>query len=402
MISIFILYMNVVHADIPEVTTGIRYNFKTIPTTFSTIQLEQGFRLRTDIQWEEFAVHAAIADTRVWGSEITYMLSKDTQANLYEGYIHLPFGNDNHWIQIGRQEFVLNNGRYLWDGAWNVYGRSFDGIHIHGEQKNLNWSLAGFVWKNSAEYTDPENEDKAIQSQGDVLGVGSVKWNWMEHMVEPYVLYLYQDPIESDLTRKRRLYTSGLRVHGNFNSIFYDIQGMYQFGQHQIGIQQKAWMGTAKLGMQIAQSKFALYFEQNSGDNTTDDKVNSNPETFAGRLHGLRGWADMIGDVNSRDMAVQFSTPAHKKLDIIIHNHMFQLSDPEGNWYTFNNKIQGEGIVGNTDPNIGYEFDSVFNYKPYKGLQCKFGYSLFIPTGTVGKTYSEVRHFPYIWLVLDR
>ena len=377
--------------------------------------VQQGVHLISQTDWKKMSIHIDFMDARVWGSEITYFVNKDTLANLYAGYAQFNL-TDAQYLRVGKQEFVMNNGRFLWDGRWPIYGRSMDGLVYHGEQGKNNWNLSGFIWKNPAQYqtTCTETSDtstdcvdftpKTINSNGDLLFTANAHIETASAKIEPYLLHLRQNPIATDLKRERRVWSPGLRVYGSQNKFYYDLEGVYQFGQASAYIAHQAWMGTAKLGVKLDNLDLALYYEENSGDGDPDDKVDNNMEAFIGKFHGLRGFADQVGGINSRDMSIQGVAKVNDKNDFIFQAHQFQLSKPTGSWYSFNSAYVGTASADNTNANLGSELDVVLQYKPVPGAKLQFGHSIFTPQGAGAdiKGSDKVLNFSYIWLVVKK
>ena len=83
---------------------------------------------------------------------------------------------------------------------------------------------------------------------------------------------------------------------------------------------------------------------------------------------------------------------------IQLDYHYFQLSNPDGEWFT----LRGSRGAGNgSDSTLGQELDILVDWKPYKKTSLKFGHSYFIPTGEGkvigGKDHS---HFTYLWMTV--
>ena len=398
------------HAESPQTDIGYRVSIQSFAPNTSPWSIQQSIRLKTRVTWDELYVQATFGDARVWGSEITHVIGKDDLANLYEGYIHIPLANDTHSLQIGRQEFVLNNGRYLWTGAWNPYGRTLDGVVYNGQSGETTWQVSGFVWKNAAEYTEicaaeaVDCTDRTVESNGDFLTLANAEHQFNKVTIQPYVFYLSQDPTDSNLDQHRRVISPGLRIFNKAKSpFFYDFEGTIQTGQASETVRHFAWSAVAKLGVNISSTQLAMYYEENSGDGDATDDVDNNFEGLIGKYHGLRGWADQVGGINSRDISLQVQQSINDEWQAHLQAHVFQLSNPNGGWYGFNQKLVAMTADGNTSNDLAKEIDAVLLQKPYPGLSIKYGYSVFLPdTVATDLRSDEIMHFPYIWLVLDK
>ena len=389
-----------------EVEVGFRGSWQTKRFTDGSALVQQGIHLRISKQWNGATAYVDFMDARVWGSEETYKTNKDQMANLYEGYVRLPIGSVGsvqHSLTVGKQEVVVNDERFLSKGSWGLYGRTFNAATIRGEWDTGFWQGGMIQLRNGGVYTSTCSGSTCdIVSHGDLLWYWNGKAEFNEWSIQPYYLHQRENPTEADLSIHRRINSPGLRINGQINNLFTNIEGAYQFGKASKSIDHKAWMGVGELGYKKDRFSSSLYVEHNSGDDDLQDNVDRDFESFLGRYHGLRGWSDQVGGTNLRDIAFKIRVPVSKKRSGILHLHQFQMDKTNGNLYAFNKEKLGSS-PNNTESNLGKEVDVVFLQKPMKGVSVKWAHSVFFPEGAkVAYAGQDPIHFTYIWMVVDR
>ena len=224
--------------------------------------------------------------------------------------------------------------------------------------------------------------------------------NWDNFSVKPYFIHQRSNP-EVDVYR--RIYSPGVLMTGQSDSIFYRAEGVYQFGQESDDEAHAAWMGVGELGYKKDRFKLSAYGEINSGDGNPNDDVNNNFEGFIGRYHGLRGWSDQVGATNLRDYSLKLQVPLKDNLVSKIEGHQFQMDQSTGNLYTFNGEIYGTAPSTNTDRNLGKELDLLLVHKPYEGITMKWGHSIFLPEGAKQEFSGDKPiHFSYLWMTVKQ
>ena len=120
----------------PQTDVGVYGSWQTLVFGSNSWRQQQRVHLRTSVKWDNAEAYIDFMDARIWGSEINYKTNKDTLANLYQGYVRFPvftLGGVKHTVQIGRQEFVLNDQRHFAPGFWALGGRSFDAAVLKGK-----------------------------------------------------------------------------------------------------------------------------------------------------------------------------------------------------------------------------------------------------------------------------
>ena len=399
---------NMLNTAIAEPTTevGVYGMWQTFVFNGDSWRQQQRIHLRTSIEWESVEAYIDFMDARIWGSEINYKTNKDTLANLYQGYVRFPvlnIGGVNHTIQVGRQEFILNDQRHFGPGFWALGGRSFDAAVLKGTWDTGYWRAAVMQLTNGTTFLsgDPNcTEDCSITTDGNLMYIVHGENKWDNLSIKPYFIHQRSNP-EVDIYR--RIYSPGVLLTGKSNALFYKVEGTYQFGQESDVESHLAWMGVGELGYQKDRFKLSAYGEINSGDGDSSDDVNNDFEGFIGRYHGLRGWSDQVGATNLRDYSLKVQLPLQDKLIAKIEGHQFQMDQPTGNLYTSNGAVAGTASPDNTERNLGKELDLLVVHKPFDGITMKWGHSIYLPEGPKQDVIgSEPVHFSYLWMTVQQ
>ena len=396
---------NVVAAE-PQTDIGVYGSWQTLVFGTDSWRQQQRVHLRTSVKWDNAEAYIDFMDARIWGSEINYKTNKDTLANLYQGYVRFPvftLRGVQHTLQVGRQEFILNDQRHFAPGAWALGGRSFDAAVLKGKWDTGYWRAAVMQLTNGATFLsgDPNCvEDCSFTTDGNLMYIVHGENNWNNFSVKPYFIHQRSNP-EVDVYR--RIYSPGVLLTGQRDSIFYRAEGVYQFGQESDDEAHLAWMGVGELGYKKDRFKLSAYGEINSGDGDPNDDVSNNFEGFIGRYHGLRGWSDQVGATNLRDYSLKLQIPLNDNLISKIEGHQFQMDQATGNLYTFNGAVSGTASPDNTERNLGKELDLLVVHKLYDGITMKWGHSIFLPEGAKQEFVGdEPIHFSYLWMTVKQ
>ena len=408
----------------PELYSNPDYNPATENDTL--FQTHQSVRLIVDSSWTNVKMRAAFQDVRLWGTEETQVVSKDTTAGLFEGYFEV--GNEEFFFRAGRQMVSLHNEFLFAKANWNPYGRAFDGMTLHYQKgKKLSANARLLVWNTGSTFQstcedDPETldldecegfEPESLNSFGDFVTIidGEAKVS-DAFIAQPFIVILDQNRTVSDIERDRMILSPGLRLIGNpVPELGYELQGIYQTGRASADIAHAAWSVSAQADYKTEKWGTTARYENNSGDSDATDDVDNNFEAFLGARHKFRGWADRIGGVNSQIITLGGNVRPIERVNLTLNYHNLRLSNPNGLWYNFKLDVVGIPDANNTDSNLGNEIDALVNYKAAKGVSFKLGHSVFIPDGAGADIIAgqmttddtqQPYHFSYLWMVAER
>ncbi|MBL4686173.1 MAG: alginate export family protein, partial [Nannocystaceae bacterium] len=120
--------------------------------------------------------------------------------------------------------------------------------------------------------------------------------------------------------------------------------------------------------------------------------------------HLYRGWADLAAGSNLRDLAASAFLSPISQIKLTAVYHFFQLHAASGRWFQAN----GESAWGagwdpnNTRNTLGHEVDLLVDYKPWKYLTIRPGYSVFLKGPAARRLLSpEPMHFVYLWFIAE-
>ncbi len=370
----------------------------------------QNVRLITTGKWDGVKIRASVQDSRIWGEESSSILSQDSLIALHEGYFQLNTKNNDHWVRVGRQAYSFGKGTVLSKANWNLYGLAYDGIRLHTSFNNMTWDFVASQQgkARTMESICIENCDSFVAEEertvGDHLLVLTNKTVVSPSVVvQPYMVMLFENASETDLERSRHIYSPGLLFSGTAGSLDYFVEGLYQFGQESEEVDHRAWKAVADATWKKEQFGLGFRYEENSGDGDATDQVNNNLEPFFPPNHGHRGWADKVGSINSRDLAIRVSYQLTEQFKLKVQGHHFALSNVSGSWMQNNGSAHGVTPLNNTVSTLGEEVDLEIEWSPRKGESFRLTHAHFIPTG-VGKEIggSDRSSTTYLWIMLRK
>ena len=347
-------------------------------------------------------------DARLWGSESNPVTSSSLRTSLHEGYVQMGTpDNRSVYVRAGRQEYKMYDGMMMFHRGWNLFNIAFHGVRAHYEQKFASVDAAVFTLNGAEQFTticDPADSDctpEDINSFGDVMLLAHSDINLSKKIhVQPYYLSMHQGPTEDSPDRDRNIFSPGLRLTGKPSpSLGYVLDHTQQFGVDGES-DHRAWrlQATLKYTWDIFDTQ--LHFEERSGDGDALDETTNDFEPFFGAGHRFRGFGDYIGLKNIRDISGRFKVSPSQHLSVLLDYHHFQLSNPNGNWFTLGGS---RGIGSGDDATLGQEVDLVVQVYPYKKTSIKIGHALFLPTGEgsnlAGKDWSSST---YVWMHVRR
>lgn len=371
--------------------------------------VKQSSRIAVTANAGKVELHTSVQDYRIWGGEDSPFFNKDSLITMHEGYAQFAL-LENSWFKIGRQEYELNDGRILWTAPWTLFDRSYDGARFYSKGDKWEYNLFAGISRSAENFSttcddsltdcaDFVSEDHS--SQGDYFLSSTLKLKLNDaFQVNPYVLAVIQDASAAMPEQNSQVYSVGAFAKGKpTGEISYSAEGIYQFGQESTDVEQSAWLVAADLGYHQKGRGASVFYEESSGDGDATDTVNNDFDAFQGARHKFRGFADVIGTSNVRDYGVKTKFKLNKKTTIIAAAHHFELSNPEGYWYSIKQQPIGGGEVGNEDSVIGNELDFLILFKPYKGVSIQLVEAIFSPSGYGAKvTEGDLTTTTFLWM----
>ncbi len=335
----------------------------------------------------------------VWG-ERPSSLDTSPGAYAYQGYLEV--GDDDRWVRIGRQEIHILNGFFVSSAPWNVAGRSFDALRGM-------WRVSDGVTLDAFGVVEapplPETE-ATDDSLGGTFGAVMAHFKPNDE-VEPSVWLMARGggPTLESPDQDKLWIAPGARLLAHPGDTRVDLNLIYMAGRDR-GLPLSAYHLIARIDQRLGGLGFAAIFDQSSGHGCASDplvegcgnEVNSNFDLGFGRNHYLRGNADQVAGVNVRDIGVEFNSKPIPKVGALVQSHLFQMTNPDGQWLRNGGRPQGTSwIRNNDDANLGVEVDAIVDWSPQEGVKIDAGYCFFQPIGAgAAMTSTDPMHYLFV------
>ena len=349
----------------------------------AVVAVLQSARVGVEAEKGPFLAVVDLQGTQAWGGRSG---STGTEPTVYPYQGYLQAGTGESWLRFGRQELHLLNGFHMSAAPWNVAGRTFDGVRGHLSAGD--WEVDAFSVVLSAPFAKTDTtatlgNTVTPSSSGPSLGSTHAgllaTWAVSEQLsLTPMALARFTGPTLDDPDNQLWWVTPGARLYATPGQTMIDLNALALVGDdtdvpmrgYSVILRARQGLGDGKL-----QPGVGLIFEQNSGHACTSDPSTGACDTDTigdfqtgfGRNHFLRGNADQFHGSNLRDIGLEVdSTPwtggKKRAFKTLLQGHLFQLANPEGAWRTAGGALQGSGWeVGNTDPNLAWEVDALFD-----------------------------------------
>ena len=278
----------------------------------------------------KYKIFLQLQDVRTWGEETNTLgdFSADN-FDFHQAYAELNEGPIT--FRLGRQEMIYDGQRLIGAVGWTNQGRSFDAARIM-------WR--GYGAEAHLFYAKLREEDSGTSAPNqDFFGV----WANYGQMAafKPSVLFLVDRNDATDMTRL----TTGLYAKGALTGGFkYEGEGYLQFGE--VGASDiLAFLIAARVGYAIPapalKPEVWIWGEYLSGDNDTDDKVETFDTLFATN-HKFYGFMDFFlgipantGGAGLIDLGGRVKVVPFEGVTAMVDYHFFRaaksLVDSDGN-----------------------------------------------------------------------
>ncbi len=326
---------------------------------------------------EDVTAFVQIQDSRVYGQE-TNTLASRANLDLHQAYVkvnHFLFNKLD--IKLGRMELSYGDQRVIGAVGWHNVGRSFDGgvatINFTDKFKLDAFSARLMERSTPAGVATPGNlaGDRSDENDVDFGGLYGM-YSGSESFQADFYLLAQIDGTDIGGENTLEQATLGTYLRGKKNSLSYKAELAFQGGKTR-GADISAFMLTGAVTYALANSNlkpaFTLGYDYLSGEDLTDNKVNSFNTLFATN-HKFYGYMDYFinvpaqsGGLGLKDMMVKVQLKPSAKWGIGAHFHNFLSAED----------------AGNGDNAFGQEIDLVGNYKFRKNFTWTAGLSFFIP-----------------------
>lgn len=366
--------------DTIELSGELRFRFEAFDTASFGTELQQTLA-RTRIALtakpaDGLTVFVQFQDSRVWGEEPSVTASTEN-VDLHQGYVeYRNIGDTGLGFKIGRQELSYGDQRLVGAFGWSNIGRSFDAAMLFYDDSDLR--VDGFISTTHESFTaDSDAEFGGVYAMIKKTPVGQID---LYALIKRDARLLYAGEFAPELG-DLMVNTFGLRLAGSLGDTPLSYKGEFAFQTGDYGPDSlEAWALHASAAWKV-DAGFGLVILGEYNYATGDaDPTDGTVETFDNLFptnHNKYGYIDFVGWRNIKNIRFGVSATPAKGHTVAADYHLFSLAETADNAYRASGAPLLVVPVGNTEDEIGQEFDLTWRFSPLKGLGALVGYSHF-------------------------
>lgn len=392
-------------------------------------RVRQAARLAVSAQYGPVKAVVMLQDARDWGDETT-TFSTDPFTGIHQGYVEVSgesrAGDVSGFLRAGRQEFLFWNKRMIGNSPWQPALRAFDAFRGRADLGIFSVDVGASLLDAPSTFSvvDELGETTTARGSGDQLYWGDLGAAFHRAFeLNLAVVVLQQGRTPDSPNRSRNFTMPAAWIHGTpVDGLTYELEVDVQLGEDGTR-EHRAWSGFASLQYKIpvpTSPTLRASYEITTGSRC-ENEVGLGPcgeaqvrdfDQLYGNRHGYRGFLDLIGFVNVRDLHLRFAMRPQRMVSLLLDFHYFQLHEAKGAWSDTGGRLVGRGWdIDNDDHGLGHEIDILADIRPFPShpdfgvdgpLRIRPGYGLFIPVGggaSIGGTTPQ--HFAYLWLIVE-
>lgn len=346
-----------------------RDHYKTSPTsTLSEFYVSQRNRLNITFQTEKIKFHVSPQEIHLWNKSGYF--STIGSFNFHEFYLKTQVLK-NFSVKIGRQGFLIDNGRLFSDAPWAQQSRSHEGVRFFYEKNKINTDVTVFTTRNYSDKYDQKYSPVAAHHYK-YLFAHHLKYKLSEN----YTLLLlnYSDIFENETYPSKEYYfiTNGGGVKYEKKDWKFTFNGYFQSGKTHEFRKLRAYYFQPEIATTISKTTLRLGAEIMSGSSSLLDSNYSYAFVIsygvAWKFMGnMNFFTRFPNDLQERGLNNPYLFVIHKVNDKLSLRSDFNL------FFT-----QYPLVDGNKNPvnrYIGFEHNLSFEYKPIKNVNIRYGFS---------------------------
>lgn len=352
--------------------------YKKLPTEDTKPSYFVGQRTRIGLKYcaPKFKVGVSFQDVRVWGDDInvagTGAFGNPLSTNFYEAWGQINF-SESFAFKIGRQELVYDDARLLSNRNWNNYGLTYDAALLKYDTDALSFHLGGGINNMS------ENLFQTAYGSSNYKAffLAYLKYNLSDDMSISAIDVTTGSEHNVDTIYFKN--TMGANFVFDNKAIFARVSGYFQMGDIAEEYAASAYFVGAEAGYNVSGLYVGAGLDMLSGDDTkTTDTYEAFDQLYGARykFHGQLNWFLLPKHTKSGGLMNPFFKVKYKlnKKNIISATFL--------NFNLVNDVAKLDGS-GNYDSALGNELDLGYTYKITKGVACKLGYRIGMPSETL-------------------
>lgn len=392
-------------------------------------RVRQGARLAVSAKYGPVRTVVMLQDVRNWGDETT-TLSSEPFTGIHQGFLEIG-GEDeasdvSGFVRIGRQEVTFWNLRFIGNAPWQPAMRAFDAIRGRADLGIFSVDVGASLIDTPRLFTveDELGGTETVRGSGEQMYWADIGVAFHEAFnLNLAALVLQQGRTVADPDRSRSVTMPAFWLHGTpLEGLSYQLEGNVQLGAD--GTRpRRSWSGFAAVGYEVPiaiKPSFRVSYELATGSRCVNEAglgecgeaTVREVEQFYGNRHRYRGFMDLAGMSNIRDLQFRFGMKPHRIVSFQVDYHYFQLHEPKGAWRDVGYNLVGTGWdIDNEQHSLGHEIDLFADIRPFRSregfgnygpLSIRPGYGLFVPVGAGARIGgAEPQHFVYLWLIAE-
>ncbi|WP_229208501.1 alginate export family protein [Dyadobacter psychrophilus] len=337
-------------------------------TAKPNLYITQRNRLSITYKTNRLSLHVSPQEIHVWGDAGRF--SRVGSVNFFELYAE-PVLTKNFSVRIGRQALSLDNGRIFSAAPWGQQSRAHEGIRLL-YKKRLETDLTLAFTRPYGQYFDPAYSPVASHTYK-YLFVHHLKYRFSNNITLTTINAM---DVFRRTTNDRQYYqriNNGGRLEYTQGSIYGTVSAFYQYGENAASEKLRAYYIQPEISANTGKTLFRLGAEILSGEkNTASKEISRSFVPLYGVAWKFMGNMNLFtrfpADVNEKGLVNPYLFiifQAGEKLSLRSDAHLFYSQYPLLN--------EGNEIDGKY---LGFESDLSLNYKPLKGIEITYGFSV--------------------------
>jgi hypothetical protein len=338
-------------------------------------------RFHADLWFQDrVRLFAEFLDARTFGQALAPLptdINRTDMLNLFADIKVANIKDGPTYLRVGRQELLYGSQRLISTLDWVNTRRTFQGVK--GFWRTERFDLDAF-WVRPM-ITERDNFDNWDEKR-EFFGLWGTYKPIKGHLADFYFLSL--DDNRGVATGRNNFrsdsitHTIGSRLAGDYNQFLYELEGMYQFGQHS-NQDISAFAVASGAGYHFKgkplNPQFWLRYDFASGDNnlTDGDRTTFNQLFPFGNYY--LGWIDRVGRQNIHDFNAQLNLHPLPWANFTAQYHRFYLANKRDFLYNAAGASTLRDIMGQSGSYVGDEIDFRFNVHVDRHQDVLVGYS---------------------------
>lgn len=349
-------------------------------------------RFHADLWYRDrVRLFAEFLDARMWGNEFPPLGIDRNHTDMLSIFADLKLAEaqgGKAYVRVGRQELTLGSQRLVSSLDWVNTRRTFQGVKVFWNTPKFDLS-AFWVRPMTTEVNKFDNWDK----KRDFYGLWGTYKPKKGDAVDLYFMSLNNHNNKAvgtfGIKGDSFIHTIGSRYIGTYERFLFELEGMYQFGDHanqDISASAVAVGGGYRVSLPF-NPQFWLRYDFASGDDNLNSSGTRN--TFNHLFpfgNYYMGWIDRVGRQNIHDLSAQFSFHPQRWLTFISQYHRFYLASKTDFLYNAGGAATLRDATGLSGSHVGDEIDFRFNVHVDRHQDVLVGYSKLFAGGFLKAT----------------